>query len=518
MSNSVNNKLIAKNTLFLFIRMFITTLVTLYTSRIVLNTLGIEDYGIYSLVGGIVTMFGFFNSAMTSATQRFLAFDIGKNNLEQLKKTFNATLNIHIAISILVLILAETIGLWFINYKLNLPINRMYSVNWVYQFSVFSFLLGIIQVPYDALIVAREKMKIYAYMSFIEVILKLIIVYTLIIFDFDKLILYSFLFFLVTFISRIGHKYYCKRFYEESKYLFYFDKSYYKVLLSYSGWTLFGSIAILARGQGSNIILNIFFGTILNTAYAISMQVQTVIQTLVTNFQMAVNPQIIKHFAAGENEQCLNLIFQSSKFSYYLMFLITCPIIYNVDFILELWLKTPPKHTVIFVVLALINILIDCISGPLMIGAQASGNIKWYQIIVGTLIFTNLPLSYFLLKYYKNPELIYYTSIIISFLSLIFRLIFLKGMINISINKFLKVVIFRILIVSFVSIGLFTLFNSFIDLNNSWISFILSITMLFIIIILTILYLGITKNEYSIIKNFIKQKILRNTTKKSFLT
>ena len=376
MPNTSNNKRIAKNTIFLFVRMFLTMGVTLYTSRVVLNTLGVEDYGVYNIVGGIVTLFGFFNGAMTSATQRFLAFDIGKNDLQQLKKTFNATLNIHICISILVLILAETIGLWFINNKLNLPLDRMVSVNWVYQFSVFTFLLGIIQVPYDALIVAREKMDIYAYMSIIEVFLKLGIVYVLIVFAFDKLILYAGLLFLASFIVRMGHQQYCRWRYKESEYQFYFDKAFYKVLLAYSGWNLFGNIAGVARGQGTNILLNLFFGTVLNAAYGISMQVQGTVQTFVTNFQMAVNPQIIKSYAAGNNEQCLKLIFQSAKFSYFLMFLITFPIICNVDYILELWLKNPPKYTAVFVSLCLINLLIECISGPLMIGAQATGSIK----------------------------------------------------------------------------------------------------------------------------------------------
>ena len=294
MPNTTNNKRIAKNTFILYIRMFFTMAVSLYTSRVVLNTLGIIDYGVYSIVGGIVTMFSFFNGAMTSATQRFLAFDIGKNDLQQLKKTFNATLNIHIAISILVLVLAETIGLWFVNHKLNLPVDRMVAVNWVYQFSVFTFLLGIIQVPYDALIIAREKFDIYAYMSFVEAFLKLLIVYLLVIYSLDKLILYAGLLFFVSFLVRMGHKFYCKRYYEETKYQYYFDKSFYKVLLSYSGWNLFGNIASVARGQGSNILLNLFFGTVLNAAYGISIQLQGAIQAFVSNFQMAVNPNIIK--------------------------------------------------------------------------------------------------------------------------------------------------------------------------------------------------------------------------------
>ena len=507
MPNITNNKRIAKNTFILYIRMFFTMGVSLYTSRVVLNTLGIEDYGVYSIVGGIVSLFSFFNSAMTSATQRFLAFDIGKNDLEKLKKTFNATLNIHIAIAILVLVLAETIGLWFVNHKLNLPIERMVAVNWVYQFSVFTFLLGIIQVPYDALIVAREKMDIYAYMSFVEVSLKLIIVYLLVVFSFDKLILYAGLLFLVSFIVRMGHKQYCKSQYDESKYQFYFKKSFYKELLSYSGWSLFGNIAAVARGQGANILLNLFFGTVLNAAYGISMQVQTTVQGFVLNFQMAVNPQIIKQYAAGNTEQCLKLIFQSAKFSYFLLFIITCPILFNIDFILELWLKKPPKYTSVFVNLCLINLLIDCISGSLMIGAQATGNIKWYQIVIGTLIFLNLPISYILVKTYKDPELIYYSSIIISLLSLVFRLFFLKNIMKFPVQDFLYNVLLRIVFVTIFVILLSHFFFQLIIIRNSMVYFFVNSSVICFSAIVIMYAIGINVEEKKAIKGAILNKI-----------
>lgn len=509
MPNTTNNKRIAKNTFILYIRMFFTMGVSLYTSRVVLNTLGVVDYGVYSIVGGIVTLFSFFNSAMTSATQRFLAFDIGKNDLEKLKKTFNATLNIHIAISVIVLVLSETVGLWFVNYKLNLPIDRMVAVNWVYQFSVFTFLLGIIQVPYDALIVAREKMDIYAYMAFVEVSLKLVIVYLLVVSSYDKLILYAGLLFIVSFIVRMAHKQYCKWYYEESKYQFYFDKSFYKELLFYSGWSLFGNIAAVARGQGSNILLNLFFGTVLNAAYGISMQVQTTVQGFVLNFQMAVNPQIIKQYAAGNTEQCLKLIFQSAKFSYFLLFIIATPIIFNIDFILELWLKNPPKYTSVFVNFCLINLLIDCISGPLMIGAQATGNIKRYQIVVGTLIFINLPVSYFLLKIYKNPELIYSTSISISCLSFLFRMYFLQECLNLSIIKFFKQVIFRILFVTITSILLFLYVAHFMFIENGYVLFLIRSLTLLIIAFTSMFFLGINNDERRFIYQLILKRILK---------
>jgi len=431
------SKLIAKNTAFLYIRMLFSMGVTLYTSRIVLNALGVIDYGIYSVVGGIVTLFSFFNSAMTSATQRFLTFDIGNNDSIQLKKTFNATINIHIVIGVLFFLLAETVGLWFVNNKLNLPIERMSAINWVYQFSIFTFLVSTIQVPYDAFIIAKEKMKVYAYMSIVEVFLKLIIVYLIFVFNIDKLIFYSFLLFLVSFISSTVHKLYCKNYFEETIYRFHYEKGLYIKLISFSGWNLFGNIAGVVRGQGSNILLNIFFGTALNAAYGISLQVQSAVQIFVANFQLAVSPQIIKQYALGNDKQLFNLIFQSAKFSYFLMFIIACPIIFNIDFILHLWLNTYPKYTSEFVVLCLINILIDCVSGPLVTGAQATGNIKWYQIILGTFIFLSLPISYLLLRTYKDPSMIFIVIIIINTISLFGRLLFLKFLMDLNISEFL---------------------------------------------------------------------------------
>ncbi|MCD1116480.1 lipopolysaccharide biosynthesis protein [Chryseobacterium turcicum] len=435
-----------------------------------MNALGVEDYGTYSIVGGVVSMFSFFNSAMVSATNRFLAFDIGKNDIIQLKKTFNATLNIHILIALLILVLAETLGLWFINYKLNIAAERMSAVNWVYQFSVFTFLLSVIQVPYDALIVAREKMSIYAYMSIAEVILKLLIVYLLLIFDFDKLILYAGLLFGVSFITRVVHKIYCKINFEESKYQFYYENELYKKLLSFSGWSLFGNMASVVRGQGLNILLNVFFGTVVNAAYGISMQVQGAVQVFVTNFQMAVNPQIIKQYSSGNKEQSLKLIFQSAKFSYFLMFLLVCPIIYNIDFILEIWLKNPPKGTSSFVVLCLIGILIDCISGPLMIGAQAHGNIKWYQIVLGTFIFLCLPISYIFLKIFYNPNVIFWVIIGINIISLFGRLLFLKYLINFDVGLFVRNVILRIIVIT--TILFLTTHYLMFSLNNCYVDFI----------------------------------------------
>lgn len=497
-------RLIAKNTAFLYVRMLLIMGVTLFTSRIVLNVLGVVDYGVYSLVGGIVILFSFFNSSMTSATQRFLAYDIGRDDSKQLSKTFNATLNIHIAISILFFFLAETVGLWCVNYFLKFPDDRMSAVNWIYQFSILTFVVSIIQVPYDALIISREKLNIYAYMSIFEVFLKLLIVYFLVIFDVDKLILYAVLIFFVSFVSSLTRKIYCKIYFKETKYFFYYDKELYGKLISFSGWSLFGNIAGVARGEGSNVLLNIFFGATLNAAYGISMQVQSAVQIFVTNFQMAVNPQIIKQYAVGNKEKSLSLIFQSSKFSYFLMLIIASPIIYNIDYILRLWLENPPKYTSVFVVLCLINILIDCISGPLVVGAQATGVIKWYQITIGTLIFLCLPISYFALKIFNQPKIIFIIIIMINIFSLFARLIFLKFLINLNLKSFFLEVLLKVIIVTLIVLGFghFFIIYMFSPITN----FILNSFFLTFVNLISIYFTGLNKKERFFLFSFLKKK------------
>lgn len=504
------NKKIVKNTLFLYVRMFFTMGISLYTSRVILQVLGIQDYGIYIVVGGVVSLFGFLNGAMASATQRFLSFDIGNDNENQLKKTFNATLNIHFLIALIALILSETLGLWFINNKLNIIENRMFAVNFVYQFSVFTFLLGVIQVPYDALIIAREKMYIYAYMSIIEVILKLVILYLLTLFDYDYLILYAFFLFIVSFIIRMGHKYYCKIHFMETKYEFYYDKSYYKKLLSYSVWNLFGNIAAVVKGQGINVLLNLFFGTILNAAYGITLQLQGAVSLFVNNFQLAVSPQIIKTYAQGNTGRCHALILQSSKFSYYLMLLLISPFVLNIDFILEFWLKTPPDFTKTFVLLALLNLLVDCISGPLMAGLQATGKIKAYQSFVGILLILNLPLSYVFLKYLNVPEYVFYSSIAISIVALFLRLYFVKINLELSILSFFKIVILPILIISGIVFIIIYSINKNTIVTISWGQLVLKSTFIFVTTFILIMSIGMNKNEKFFIKNFILSKLKRS--------
>lgn len=451
-SSSQKNRRIAKNTLMLYFRMILTMLVSLYTSRVILNTLGVEDYGIYNVVGGVVTMFAFFNSAMSSATQRFLSYEIGKGDFIQLRKTFNATQIIHIGISVFIFILAETVGLWFVKTYLVIPPERLEAAIWVYHFSVLSFMVSIIQVPYNATIIAHERMNVYAYVSIIEVLLKLLIVFMLTWITYDKLKLYGVLYFAVVFVIAAIYRIYTRKNFEETKFEVVRDKKLYKTLVSYSGWNLFGNIAGVAKGQGVNILLNMFFGPTVNAARGIAMQVQGAVNSFVGNFQMAVNPQIIKSYAADEKEYMASLVIRSSKFSFYLLYLLSLPIILEIDQILKLWLKTVPDYSSIFTILVLVIILIDCVSGPLMTTVQATGQIKLYQAVVGTLQFLVLPISYIFLKYGYKPEITLYVNIIISLIALCFRLFFVKKIIDFPILRFINEVIVINIVIVFLSL------------------------------------------------------------------
>lgn len=502
--SSTNN--IAKNSLFLYLRMFVNMGVGLFTAGIVLNTLGITDYGIYNIVGGFVSMFGFLNSSMSSATQRFLSFDIGKNDREQLRKTFSTTVTIHLVIALLIVLLLETFGLWYINHKLNVPANRMEVVNIVFQLSVFSAFFGIIQVPYNALITAHERFNVYAYISLVEIAFKLLILYFLVHIQLDKLILYASMLFLSSLIIRMIYRVYCRRNFSESRYQFYYNRSYFKTLLSFTGWNLFGEIAGVARGQGNNLLLNIFFGTVMNAAYGITMQVQNIVNSFVTNFQTAVNPQIVKTYSNNESEKTLFLMKESAKFSYYLMLVIALPIVFNLEYILSLWLKNYPEYTVDFIYLSIIGVLIDTISNPLMMGAKATGKIKWYQIIIGTLIFLCFPMSYLGLKWMRDPNIIFIIIIIINVLSLGFRLYFLKKMMKLDALSFIKDVLLNIIFCTSIIIGcLYFIKKAFGKADSILLLVYLSIIVLSITA--TVIYfLGFTKKETAFIKSLIIKK------------
>lgn len=446
-----NNKRIAKNTMMLYFRMLLIMAVSLYTVRVVLNTLGEVDYGLYNVVGGVVTMFSFLSNTMASATQRFFSFEIGRKNYEQLKNIFSLTMMIYVMIALVILLLAETIGLWFLNTHMTIPGERMEAANWVYQFAIFSFMMTMFTIPYNAAIIAHERMKVYAYVSIIEVSLKLLIVYVLILFSFDKLKLYAILIFGVTTLVTLIYRTYCKRKFEECKFSFYWNIALFKEIISYSGWNLFGTIASIFNNQGVNILLNIFFGPIVNAARGIAYQLNSAIIQFVQNFMTATRPQIIKYYAADKKLEMLKLVFQSSKFSFLLLFILSMPVLLETKFILTLWLKVVPEHVILFTRLIIITALIDSLSYPLMTAAQATGKIKIYQSSVGGVMLLNLPIAFFFLKMGYPPQTVFFLGIINSCVCLSLRLILLNKMIDLRITNYIAIVIFPILLVSLIA-------------------------------------------------------------------
>lgn len=422
--------------------------VSLYTVRIVLDTLGVVDYGIYNVVGGIVTMFSFLSNSMAVASQRFFSFELGKKDYNQLKKTFSITISIYIMLSFVILLLAETVGLWFLNTQMTIPENRIEAANWIYQFSILSFMMTLFTIPYNAAIIAHERMNVYAWVSIIEVILKLLIVYLLLAFTYDKLKLYGVLIFGVTSIITLIFRTYCKKRFKECRFSFFWNKSLFKEILSYSGWNLFGALASIFNNQGVNIVLNMFFGPIVNAAQAIAYQVNGALVQFVQNFMTAARPQIIKYYASGEKEKMVNLVFQSSKFSFLLLFILTMPLLLEANYILDIWLTHTPEYVVLFIRFIIIAALIDSLSHSLMTSAQATGKIKKYTSIIGGVMILNLPVSYLFLKLGYPPQTVFILAIVNSVICLSLRLLLLIKMIQFPVKRYLHKVVLPLLMVT----------------------------------------------------------------------
>jgi O-antigen/teichoic acid export membrane protein len=447
MTATNDNKRIAKNTTMLYFRMMFNMLVTLYTSRIILNALGVNDFGIYNVVGGIVVMFSFLNSAMGAATSRFLIFELGKKDHIQLKKVFNASLSSHIGIALFVFLLAETVGLWFLTHKLVIPQDRMGAALWVYQFSILSAMVTLTQVPYNALIIAHEKMNIYAYVSVLDTMLKLLIAYLLVISNFDKLKFYAVLVFLVFSIIALIYRFYCMKHYAESAIAFKWDKKLYKELFSFSIWELYGGFALMGMGQGLNMLLNMFFGPAVNAARGIAFQVQGAVLGFGDNFITAVKPQIIKLYAENNIKQMMNLVFSSSKYSLFLTFFLTLPLLLETPFVLDVWLKTVPDYTVSFCRLILVNNLIWSMRNPIVTCFHAVGQLKIANLVCGSLFYLIVIVSYFCLKSGLAPDSIFIVTIVVSVMVQVAELLLLKLFIRYSVKEYVIKVVGRCILV-----------------------------------------------------------------------
>lgn len=403
MDTTANNRRIAKNTIFLYVRMLLAMAVSLYTSRVVLQVLGVVDYGIYGVVGGIVTMFTFLNASMSGATARFLTYELGQNNQFRLNETFISAFILHSIIALIIVLVAETIGLWFLVNKLVIPEERMCAAHWVYQLSILSMVISVTQVPYNACIISHERMQVYAYVEILNSVLRLVIVYLLLWGGNDKLIFYAALVLAVSFLIAMIYRGYCVRHFSECRFRFLWRPNILKPMLSFSGWDIYGNMSVLARTQGVNMMLNIFFGPALNAAAGIATQVQSAIMSFATNVLTASRPQIIKQYAQGYPNQMISLIRNTLRLNFLLLLVISVPLMLEIDFVLKVWLKEVPAYAAIFCFYTLLFNFFASLSSVLMTGIHATGRIKRSSLINGTLYLSVLPVTYILFKYGTAP-------------------------------------------------------------------------------------------------------------------
>ena len=443
--------------------MFFSIIVGLYTSRVVLSTLGVDDYGVYNVVGGVVAMLGFLNSAMTAASQRFISFELGTGNRERLKGVFSTSVLIHVVIALIILILAETVGLWFLNHKINISADRMVAANWVYQCAILSFMLTVVSVPYNASIVAHEHMKAFAYISILDVFLKLLIVYVLVLIPFDKLISYA-------------------------------------ILL---GWSIIGNLGFAIKDQGSNIVLNLFYGVSLNAARGIALQVNGVVSNFYQSFIMAINPQITKQYAAGDVKASVNLVYAGCRFSFFLISLISIPIMINMDYLLSLWLENVPNYTSQFLFYALWAAVINSMAGPLVTAMQATGRIMLFQIVICLVMMCEMPLSYLVLSLGYEPYYIMFAAILVVFVGLFARILLLKRLVpDYSLEYFTFNIVAKNLLIILVCYILSAYVKGYFD--DNFMNLVLTSFVSFVMTLLIIYGLGIGQQE----RAFINAKIL----------
>lgn len=501
MTNTIeSNKRIAKNSMLLYFRMLLMILINLYTQRVILATLGVEDFGINNVVAGVITMLGFLTGSLSAVSSRYITYDLGKGDMEVMKKTFGNILSIHLLIAVVVFIVGETVGLWFMTTQLQIPAERETAAFWVYQFSIFSSMLAVISSPYNAAIIAHEKMSAFAYISIADAFLKLLIVYLLVVIPYDKLIIYAILLFTIQCFDRLIYGLYCRKHFLETHTNLAFNKKLFKDLFTFAGWTMNGSLAVIGYTQGLNVLLNIFFGPVVNAARGIAVQIQTVARNFCINFQMALNPQLTKSYAIQNYPHMHQLLKASSKYSFYLMLLISLPIMLEVPMILEWWLGVVPKHTVNFVRLTLCSNMLYALANPIIVSVHATGTLKRFQIIEGSMLLTILPIAYFLLKFCSvPPETVFMVHLIIEIFTQVARVRIVLPMIQMRIKEYVEDVFYPIVKVLFFASIIPIILYLYLDQGLP--SFFIVVAVSVINILIIIYTIGCTNSERMLIQN-----------------
>lgn len=503
-NQSSNNKRILKNSLFLYIRMIVIMCVNLYVVRLILDLLGVEDYGINNVIYGLVAMFSFLNGTLATSSQRYFSVALAEGNQDKLKKVFSLNVTVFLIFAAIVVVLSETIGLWYVNNKMTMPTERLGAANYIYQLSIIAFVLNLLQVPLNALVIAHEQMKVFAYIGIGEALFKFVTVLALLL-PTDKLMIYGSMNLLATLLVFFAYYIFCRRNFPESKYIRYWNTQEAKDIASFSGWHLLGTISVVVRGQGINLLINAFFNPAVNGARAIAVQIDQAINQLSQNFFVAVKPQIYKNYATRQHEAFVTLIFNSTIICTGLVSLISIPMIINADFILGLWLKSVPKYTVIFTQLVLLNSIVDSTSNPSICAALATKRIKTFYLITGSLLMLNLPISYMLLRNSFGPEYTMVVSIGISFIAILARAIILYRLVELPLFKYVSMV-FKL---SLVTMIIYTITRLSINISESqWVQ--VSLSSIISTLLHCTLYLLIIPQQYrNKILSIAKTKLLR---------
>lgn len=479
--------------------------ISFYTSRLVLEALGIEDFGVYNIVGGIVLLFSFLNNAMANATQRFISFELGSEHGIGLKKIFCMSVNCHILIAIILFLLSETIGLWFVNSYLNIPEDRMVAANIVYQFSIFSFVANIVRVPYYAVIISHERMVFFAYISILEAILKLGIVYIILYSSFDRLIQYGALNFIIYISTLILYIIYTRKQFKECRFSKYWNKNIFRSLMSFSGWSMVNGSSSIVAQQGGNILLNIFFNVGINAGYGVAIQVSNAIYQFVSNFQVSFQPQIVKLYAHNDIEEESILLTRASKFSFFLVFIIFLPIAMSMDECLSIWLKDVPPYASQLTLWMIIFFLIDAIQGPLWMAIYGTGKIKSYTIWTSILTFLNLPISFILLVQGFSPICVVIIRVVLNVCCSIYRCILINRLIGYPIKSYLEMVLFQVTPVIAICLPLAYLIRK--SFTSSLLNLFIVSGIILILSPIVVYFVGLCKEERKKLYKLFKSKI-----------
>lgn len=495
------NKRIAKNTLLLYVRMLFLMLVHLYTSRVVLQALGIEDYGVYNAVAGFIALFSMVSNSISAAISRFITFVLGTGEHEKLRKVFSTAIIIQIFIAVIVLVLVELVGVWFLNAKMTIPEGRMIAANWVLQFALLTFVFNLWSTPYNATIVAHEKMGAFAYIGIFDGSAKLAVAFLIMISPIDRLVFYSLLMCFISFVTRLIYTIYCNRNFEECKFEWVFDKKLFKEMFGFAGWNFIGCTSGVLLGQGVNILFNVYLGPVVNAARGITSQVLAAVSQFTTNFYIAVQPQITKSFANNELSDAHILVARSSRLGFFLMMAIAIPIVMESDFVLGVWLKEVPDHTSMFIKILLIDSLFCSFSEPLIKLLLATGKIKKYQILVGGVNLINFPVAWIILYMGGSPELVLMSTWFFSVIALLLRLYMLQEMTDFPVRYFLLSTVLRCIVLCAICMIPAVFINSMMP--EGILRFCINIIATEIIVVIMILMFGLNIGE----RNFVISKI-----------